>query len=81
MEEGGFLPDETGMPSNTPVNNNFAPNYHNPNGTQTLSRRRGLVFATRHWVSHLRHGAHRREIREVLPRRAVRHGTGGRRHD
>jgi hypothetical protein len=37
MEEGGFLPDETGMPSNTPVNSNFAPNYHNPNGTQTLS--------------------------------------------
>jgi beta-glucanase (GH16 family) len=37
MEEGGFLPDETGMPSNTPVNNNFAPNYHNPNGTDTIS--------------------------------------------
>ena len=37
MHEGGFLPDETGMPSNTPINNNFAPNYHQPSGAAVIS--------------------------------------------
>jgi len=37
MHEGGFLPNETGAPSNTPINNNYAPNYHQPSGAQVLS--------------------------------------------
>jgi beta-glucanase (GH16 family) len=37
MHEGGFLPNETGMPSNTPINNNFAPNYHQPSGAAVIS--------------------------------------------
>ena len=37
MHEGGMAPSGYGWPSNLPVNQAYAPNYHQPNNAQTIS--------------------------------------------
>jgi len=46
MHEGGFLNNETGAPAGTPVNNAYAPNYHAPGCSVSVSMQPGFAWHT-----------------------------------
>lgn len=44
MMEDGFLPDETGAPAGTSPNFDYAPNYHEPDGTTPIQFEPGATW-------------------------------------